>query len=156
MGWTIYKLGERGQFGRYMLTNHLVKAGNKTYTSTVKGKTYNIVEQLIEAHKNQGKMLVLDSGFPTLPLIEDANKVWNTSIVATRRGKTAHFPSRHAEFVKKAKKFYSKTLHKDFVTITYWNDNNAVCLQLGLLYAYPELQLSTVLCTAGLIAVISK
>ena len=130
MGWTIYKLGERGQFGRYMITNHLVKAGNKTYTSTVKGMTYNIVEQLIEAHKNQGKMLVLDSGFPTLPLIEDAKKVWNTSIVATQRGKTAHFPCRHAEFVKKAKNFargYSKTLHKDFVTITYWNDNNAVC-----------------------------
>eukprot|EP00112_Aurelia_sp_Birch-Aquarium-sp1_P010950 Seg2314.4 transcript_id=Seg2314.4/GoldUCD/mRNA.D3Y31 product="hypothetical protein" protein_id=Seg2314.4/GoldUCD/D3Y31 len=100
------------------------------YTSTAKGKTYNIVEQLTEAHKNQGKMLVLDSGFPTLSLIEDAKNVWNTSIVATKRGETAHFPFCHADFVKKANNFargYSKTLHKGFVTITYWNDNNDVC-----------------------------
>lgn len=42
----------------------LVKPGNKTFTSTAKGKTYSIVEQLIDAHTNQGKTLILDSGFP--------------------------------------------------------------------------------------------
>ena len=45
--------------------------------STAKGRTYNVVEQMLEAHKNQGKMLVLDSCFPTLPLLEDARNLRN-------------------------------------------------------------------------------
>ena len=50
--------------------------------------------------------------------------------MATQRGNTAHFPSRHSAFTKQTKNFargYSKCLHKGSVTITYWNDNNAVC-----------------------------
>ena len=61
MGWTIYKIGEKGQFGGYMITDHLVKVGKKTYTSLEKGKTYNIVEQLLGCHKGRGKLLVLDN-----------------------------------------------------------------------------------------------
>ena len=129
MGWTIYKLGERGQFGNYMITNHLVNVGKKTYTSTANGKTYNIVDQLMEQHKDQGKLLVLDNGFPTVKLMKDAKILWNTRVVATQRGKSAHFPANHLTFVKQTKSFargYSKSLHNDFLTVTYWNDNNAV------------------------------
>ena len=85
---------------------------------------------LIDPHKGKGKLLVLDNGFPTVKLLEDAKQMWNTKIVATQRGKTAHFPARHQKFMKQTKNFargFSKSLHHDFLTITYWNDNNAVC-----------------------------
>ena len=70
-----------------MITNHLVNVGKKAYTSTANGKTYNIVDQLMEQHKDQGKLLVLDIGFPTVKLMKDANILWNTRVVATQRGK---------------------------------------------------------------------
>ena len=130
MGWTIYKIGERGQFGVYAITDHLAKVGRKTYTSTSRGKTHNIVDQLLDPHKEKGKLLVLDNGFPTVKVLEDAKQMWNTKVVATQRGKTAHFPARHQKFMKQTKNFargFSKSLHHDFLTITYWNDNNAVC-----------------------------
>ena len=130
MGWTIYKIGERGQFVGYAITDHLAKVGRKTYTSTSRGKTHNIVDQLLDPHKGKGKLWVLDNGFPTVKLLEDAKQMWNTKIVATQRGKTAHFPARHQKFMKQTKNFargFSKSLHHDFLTITYWNDNNAVC-----------------------------
>ena len=95
MGWTIYKIGERGQFGGYAITDHLAKVGRKTYTSTSHGKTHNIVDQLLDPHKGKSKLLVLDNGFPTVKLLEDAKQMWNMKIVARQRGKTAHFPSRH-------------------------------------------------------------
>ena len=84
MGWTIYKIGERGQFGGYAITDHLAKVGRKTYTSTSRGKTHNIVDQLLDPHKGKGKLLVLDNGFPTVKLLEDAKQMWNTKIVATQ------------------------------------------------------------------------
>ena len=130
MGWTIYKIGERGQFGGYAITDHLAKVGRKTYTSTSRGKTHNIVDQLLDPHKGKGKLLVLDNGFPTVKLLEDAKQMWNTKIVAAQRVKTAHFPARHQKFMKQTKNFahgFSKSLHHDFLTITYWNNNNAVC-----------------------------
>ena len=66
--------------------------------------------------------------FPTVKLLEDAKQMWNTKIVATQIGKTAHFPARHQKFMKQTFGHgFSKSLHHDFLTITYWNDNNAVC-----------------------------
>ena len=130
MGWTIYKIGEWGQFGGYAITDHLTKVGRKTYTSTSHGRTHNIVDQLLDPHKRKGKLLVLDNGFPTVKLLEDAKQMWNTKIVATQRVKTAHFAARHQKFMKQTKNFargFSKSLHHDFLTITYWNNNNAVC-----------------------------
>ena len=56
MGWTIYKIGEWGQFGGYAITDHLAKVGRKTYTSTSCRKTHNIVEQLLDPHKGKGKL----------------------------------------------------------------------------------------------------
>ena len=41
MGWTIHKIGERGQFGGYAITDHLAKVGHETYTSTSREKTHN-------------------------------------------------------------------------------------------------------------------
>ena len=43
MGWTIYKIGERGQFGGYAITDHLAKVGRKTYTSTSRGKPITLL-----------------------------------------------------------------------------------------------------------------
>ena len=126
MGWTVFK----GEVGGYMITNHLVKVGRKTYTSTARGKTYNIVDQLLSSHKGSGKLVVLDNGFPMIKRLEDAKTLWNTQVVATQKGKTAHFPSRHQKFMKQAKNFalgFSTSLHPGAITITYWNDNNPVC-----------------------------
>ena len=113
-----------------MITNHLVKVGRKTYISTAKGKTYNIVDQFLSSYKGNGKLVVLDNGFPTIKLLEDAKTLWNTRAVATEKGKTAHFSFCHQKFMKQAKHFsrgISKSLHHGAITITYWNDNNPVC-----------------------------
>ena len=106
MGWTVLKLGEQGQFGGCKITNHLVKVRRKTYTSTARSKTYNIVNLFLSFHKGNGKIVALDNGFPTIKRLEDA----------TRKGKTAHFPSRHRKFMKQAKYFacgFSKSLHME-------------------------------------------
>ena len=66
------------------------KAGRKTYTSPSCGKIHNIVDQLLDPHKGNGKLLVIDNGFSTIQLLEDARQMWNTQVVATQRVKTAH------------------------------------------------------------------
>ena len=59
----------------------------------------------------------------------DARLLWETQIIATQRGNMKHLPISHKENQSLAKRFvrgFSKTLHHQFLTITYWNDNNAV------------------------------
>ena len=79
--------------------------------------------------KNSGKLVVMDSGFPTLKLMKDSWQLWRTQMIATQRGNTAHMPSNHKVHLKKVKKFvqgFSQTLHHDNITVTYWNDNDIV------------------------------
>ena len=130
MGWTVNKIADQGEFGGYYTYNHLVKVGNKTYNNTEFGKNYNTVDQLLEGLKGMGRLVVMDSGFPTIKLLKDSAKLWNTRIIATVRGNTAHLPKNHGSFMKKAKSFvrgYSQSLHHENLHLTYWNDNNAVC-----------------------------
>ena len=131
MGWTTYKIGERGKFGGHAITDHLPKVGHKLYISTFRGKTHNVVDQLLDPHKGRkGKLLVIDNGFLITQLLEDAKQMWNTNVVAMQRGKTTHFPARHQTFLKQTTnvaRVFSESLHHDFLTITYWNHNNAVC-----------------------------
>ena len=103
MGWTIDKLATRGDMGGHFTWNHLVKVGEKTYTSTNKGKNYNAVDQLLEGLKHQGRRVVMDNGFPTIELLKDAASLWQTQIVATQRGNTAHLPGRHREYLASTK-----------------------------------------------------
>ena len=79
--------------------NHLVKVGDKTYTSTTKGKNYNAVNQLLEGLKHQGRLVIMNNGFPTIELLKDAASLWQTRIVATQRGNAAHLPCRHREYL---------------------------------------------------------
>ena len=54
---------------------------------------------------------------------------WNTSIVATQKGNTAHLPTKHSVFTSRCKNYLrglSETLHSAELTVTYWKDNNAV------------------------------
>ena len=77
-----------------------------------------------------GRLVVIDSCFPTIQLLKDAARIWNTRIIATVRGNTAHLPKKHSSFLKNAKSFvrgYSQSLHHENLNLTYWNDNNAVC-----------------------------
>lgn len=131
MGWTIPKLATKGTHGGFFTSNHIVKVGKKTYhREPTKGKNYYIVEHLIQDYKNQGRLLVIDSGFPTINLLRDAKLLWGTRVIATQRGNTSHLPKSHAANVKTAKSFargYSKTLHSnEGITLTYWNDNSPV------------------------------
>ena len=87
MGWTLYKTGERGQFGGYAITDHLAKVGRKTYTLTSREQTDNTVDQLLEPHNGKGKILVIDNGFPTIQLLEDAKQMLNTKVVAMQMSK---------------------------------------------------------------------
>ena len=131
MGWTVNKLADKGEKGGYFVYNHLTKVGKYTYTETTHGKNYNAVEQLIHDVKGMGKTVTLDTGFPTLKLLKDAKEEWNTAIVATLRGNVAHLPSKHGLFKSRCKSFvrgYSQTLYNGDITLTYWNDNNAVCV----------------------------
>ena len=84
MGMTINKIGNKGIIGGYFVYNHLVGVGRYTYTDTAKGKFYNIVDQLTENLKHQGKTVVMDSAFPTVILLKDAKTEWTTRIVSTQ------------------------------------------------------------------------
>ena len=68
----------------YFVLNHLVHTGKYTYTDTSNDKTYNAVDQLLGDQKHRGKTLVLDRGFPTIKLLNDARLLWQTRIVATQ------------------------------------------------------------------------
>ena len=59
--------GKEGSF----VSNHLVKVGKATYTDVSKGKTYNMVKLRLTDVIGQGKLVVLNSGFPTLCLLRD-------------------------------------------------------------------------------------
>ena len=129
MGWTVSKISDKGQHGGYFIANHVVKVGKKSYVSPQNGKNYDIVEQLLSGLKNNGCSVIMDSGFPTLKLLLDARRMWDTGIIATQRGNTGHLPLSHKENLKSAKRFvrgYSKSLINEEVTVTYWNDNNVV------------------------------
>ena len=129
MGWTVCKVSDKGLHGGHFIANHVVKVGKKTCHSSGNGKNYDIVEKLLEDFKHRGRLVVMVSGFPTLRLLVDSKEQWNTRMISTQRGNTAHLPVSHKENIKSAKEFargYSKTLHKDSLTVTYWNDNNVV------------------------------
>ena len=131
MGWTVNKLADKGELGGYFVYNHLTKVGKYSYTDLSKGKNYNVVDQLISEVKGLGKTVVMDSGFPTVSLVKDAKQEWNTAIISTLGGNVAHLPSKRGIFKNRCKSFicgYSESLHHgEGITLTYWNDNNAVC-----------------------------
>ena len=129
MGWTVCKISDKGMNGGNYVANHVVKPGKKTHRNTVNGKNYDVVDQLLTNFKDSGRLVVMDSGFPTMKLVRDANNLWNTRLISTQRGRTAHLPSNHRQNLISAKVFargFSKTLHCSFVHVTYWNDNNVV------------------------------
>ena len=109
--------------------SYLVKVFKATYADVSKGKTYNMVKLLLTDVIGQGKLVAMDSGFPTLCLLRDAKDDWNTSIIATQAGNTAHLPAKHSMFKSRCKKYcrgFSETLHNGDLMVTYWNDNNNV------------------------------
>ena len=63
-----------GQNGGYFVYNH-------TYKSTQNGKNYDVVEQLLDGLKNQGKQAVMDRGFLMIRLLSDAKEIWETRII---------------------------------------------------------------------------
>ena len=129
MGWTVCKISDKEYLGGNFVCNHVVKVGKKTYVNPQKGKNYDIVDQLLSGLKDNGRLVIMDSGFPTIHLLKDARLLWETHIIATQRGNMKHLPKGHKENLSHAKRFirgFSKTLHHQFLTLTYWNDNNAV------------------------------
>ena len=76
-------MSDGGKYGGNFVTNHVVKCGSKTYKPAANGKNYDIIEQLIGNFKNKGRQVVMDSGFPTIKLTEDAKGIWGTRLIAT-------------------------------------------------------------------------
>ena len=71
----------------------------------------------------------MDSDFPTLGLLKSTKNEWNTSIVATQKENTAHLSTKHSVLKSRCKNYlreFSETLHSEELTVTDWNDNNAV------------------------------
>ena len=97
MGWAVCKISDKGHHGGYFIANHVVKVGKKSYVSPRNGKNYDIVEQLLSGLKDNGRSVIMDSGFPTLKLLHDARRLWGTGIIATQPGNTAHLPLSHKE-----------------------------------------------------------
>ena len=130
IGWAINKLAELVKKGGSFVSNHLVKVGKATYNTDVfKEKTYSMVKLLLTDVIGQGNLVAMDSGFPTLCLLRDAKDDWNTSIIATQAGNTAHLPAKHSMFKSRCKKYcrgFSDTLRNEDLMVTYWNDNNSV------------------------------
>eukprot|EP00794_Sanderia_malayensis_P000684 gene684-biopygen1109 len=129
VGWTVCKISDRGELGGYFVYNHVVKVGKKTYLNPQRGKNYDIVYQLLSGLKDNGRLVVMDSGFPTIDLQKDARVLWETQIIATQCGNAKHLPKNHKVNVIQARNFvggFSKALHCGDLTITYWNDKNAV------------------------------
>eukprot|EP00794_Sanderia_malayensis_P001952 gene1952-biopygen1771 len=114
MGWTVCKLSDKGKHGCYFVLSHVTKVGKKSYVHPENGKNYDIVDQLLQGVKGSGRLVVMDSGFPTIKLLTEARELWQIQIIATQRGNTAHLPKSN------------KSLHCGNVSITYWNDNNVV------------------------------
>ncbi len=84
---------------------------------------------LFTNYKNSGRLVVTESGFPTLDILQDAKNLWNIQLIATQHGSTAHLPVSHAENIKTAKVFgqgFSKSLHCGVINLTHLNDNNVV------------------------------
>ena len=104
MGWTINNLAEVGEKGGSFLSNRLAKIGKATCTEG-KGKTYSMVKLLLTDVIRQGKLVAMDSGFPTLCLLRDAKDDWNTSIIATQAGNTAYLPAKRSMFKSRCKKY---------------------------------------------------
>eukprot|EP00794_Sanderia_malayensis_P004514 gene4514-biopygen3674 len=129
MGWTVCKVSDKGKFGGNFVINHVTKVGKKTYRNAQNGKNYDIVEQLLSGYKGTGRLVVMDSGYPTLKLLTDAKRLWQTRMIATQRGNTAHLPSNHKANIKASRSFlrgFSQSLHNGNLNVTYWNDNNVV------------------------------
>ena len=110
----------------------LRKSGAKHIPQLPVEKPITLLINCLTPTKRKKKLLVIDNGFPTVQLLEHVKQMLKTKVVATQRGITAHSLARHQTFLKQkqTKNFsrgFSKSLQHDFLTITYWNDNNAVC-----------------------------
>ena len=89
----------------------------------------------------QGKLVAMNSGFPTICLLRDAKDDWNTSIITIQARNTAHLPAKHSMFKSRCKKYcrgFSETLHNEGLTVTYFNDNNSVVFLDNDLESGPE------------------
>ena len=83
----------------------------------------------------------MDSGFPTLCLLRDGKDDWNTTIIATQAGITAHLPAKHSMFKSRCKKYcrsFSDTFRNEDLMVTYWNANNSVIFLDDDLESGPE------------------
>ncbi len=121
MGWTVCKIADKGQFGYTFVSNHIVKVGKKTYANPQNGKNYHLVDQLLNGFKFRGRLVVMDNGYPTIKLLKDAKEQWNTTIIATQRGNTAHMRRNHKANISKVKSFvrgFSNSLHNNSLTVT--------------------------------------
>ena len=66
IGWTVCKISDKGYLGGNFVCNHVVKVGKRTYVNPQKGKNYDTVDQLLSGLKDNGRLVIMDSGFPTI------------------------------------------------------------------------------------------
>ena len=115
-GWTVPKLGDRGENGCTVLYDDIVKCGKFTYTDTRKGKMYNLVEQLLQCSGmiRSGRIIVIDSAYVTTILLKDAALPWGLRFIGTVTAKAAHLPEKFSAAKSVASHWireYSQTMH---------------------------------------------
>ena len=80
MGFTIPKIADRGELGGYYTLNHIVKVGKYTLPDHAKGKQYATVKYLMQGLSGVGRLLIVDSAYTTIDLLEDAKVEWKTRV----------------------------------------------------------------------------
>ena len=93
-GWTVPKLGDRGENGGTFLYNDIVKCRKFTHTDTRKGKMYNLVEQLLQCSGmiRCGRIIVIDVAYVTTILSKEAALLWGLRFIGTVTAKPAYLP----------------------------------------------------------------
>ena len=130
-GWTVPKLGDRGENGGTFVYNDIVKCGKFAYTDTSKGKIYNLVEQLLQCPGmiRFVRIIVTDSAYVTTILLKDDALLWYLCFIGTATAKTAHLPETFSAVKSVAppcNRGYSQTMYCYPLNITFWNYLNSV------------------------------
>ena len=130
-GWTVPKLGDRGENEGTFVYNDIVKCGKFMCTDTSKGKMYNLVEQLLQCPGmiRSGRIIVSDSAYVTTILLKDAALLWGLCFIETVTAKTAHLLENFSVVKSVASHWirgFSQTMHCCPLNITFWNDSNSV------------------------------
>ena len=79
-------------------------------------KNYEMVDQLLSGPKANGRLAIIDNGFPIVNLLKESAS--GTQIIATQRGNTKHLPKIHKDHLSQAKNWRGNFPKRKHIGIT--------------------------------------